>query len=199
MAGLLPSEGKLRGSPANILGRCTARQNPSRVSCFQAPRKRRFLSAKSIPGQRRANASLTDEAHNTRYAKSPQSMRVYTIWTDARIRDRAALRRARRIIKMMHKSFATRCLEWPHECITHYHSRGKLPCTLLMFGPRDGGDADRSVTSSNRFAHVDESITQCRVDASRIASADHRGAKIVPFVPIRPSDPNPRLAGNGSF
>jgi len=35
MAGLLPSEGKLRGSPANILGDARARQNQSRVLFLQ--------------------------------------------------------------------------------------------------------------------------------------------------------------------
>jgi hypothetical protein len=79
MAGLLPSEGKLRGSPANILGGAS-RDKISRAFFFSEhgpcadfyPRNfARFMTNQTHHTEYRAHV-----ARNARCAKSPQFMRL---------------------------------------------------------------------------------------------------------------------------
>ena len=71
MAGLLPSEGKLRGSPANILGRYIRPANSPRVFLFRVWHAQRFSSAPSIALHRRKHASSQRmwTAHGAREAR----------------------------------------------------------------------------------------------------------------------------------
>jgi hypothetical protein len=79
MAGLLPSEGKLRGSPANILGRC-ARGKICRAFFFSGHRVHHdlraqiFLSDSSDDGC--DSSCRTGQAPETPRAKNIEFMRV---------------------------------------------------------------------------------------------------------------------------
>ena len=82
MAGLLPSEGKLRGSPANILGGCT-RDKICRAFLFSEHREHDDFRARNfslINTDRTHDATYrARDANNARYMKSPQFMRVCAI------------------------------------------------------------------------------------------------------------------------
>ncbi len=76
MAGLLPSEGKLRGSPANILGRCAARQNLSRVFLFRHGAHRDFCARNFLPdrgGNTRTHTRIARTEQSNRDARKTQN------------------------------------------------------------------------------------------------------------------------------
>jgi hypothetical protein len=81
MAGLLPSEGKLRGSPASILGDAFAQRPSPKKSLHHRSPARRFYAAHlhrdgSATQHHPSRALLTGSAHHV--AKSLEFMRVCT-------------------------------------------------------------------------------------------------------------------------
>jgi len=114
MAGLLPSEGKLRGSPANILGRCT-RGKIGRAFLFSERGACHDFSPQNfthfITDQTHRAAQLVHKQRRARCARSPQFMRVFVMKRGTNTRDHATHHHARRIIERAQKIFAARYVE----------------------------------------------------------------------------------------
>lgn len=184
MAGLLPSEEKLRGSPANILGRC-ARGKICRAFFFSGHRVHHDFRAQNFLSDGSDDACDSscrrEQAMQTLRAKNLEFMRVCTMLlrfqciTSSHACSRDADRiRDTKISRRVTQRRSTRR-------IARHRSREKISRAAIMFRVRDDDRAtatiDRDRVSESMRASRRRERTRTRERAG-IASPDHRDSKI---------------------
>lgn len=205
MAGLLPSEGKLRGSPANILGRCARGRIRRAFLFFARGRTRQFSSAKfracRIDKARDAEHRARD-AHNAAGVKSPQSMRVCVMTGplgahDHSVRHRAPLIR-RADAKIPHRAMRRPLLARVARIARAKNSIAHRRCPMCADDDHARSDHERDrLPRSARASRRRRRQTHRRIGNRVVGSSGRENRSFGPQPSLRPRIRDSR--GNGSL